>query len=317
MSLPLLTRKYLLLAKIEGAYGVDAVPTGAANSILVKNLKITPTFTVVKRDDVALPDLDKLPHLIGQESIQITFDVELRGSGDSDGDVPPDLGVLLRGCFMGETILAGPGGSCGYNPISDIQAQESLTFYVWKDLQLHKAVGCVGTWKLAGEVGKAALFSFDFKGKLSAIIDQAIGTPTYQNLTPPLMLGVTFAYGGWSPPLNKITFDYKGKVIQRDDAQEDVGVMGFLVTDRSPEGQLTVEAAALADRDIWAHIRTVNEAALNLVVGSTPGNRCTIAAPKCAKTKVDWADKDGKAEYQIDFGLYRTAGDDSISILFD
>lgn len=317
MGLPLLTKKYLLLAKVEGAYGVDAVPTAAANAILVQNLKIIPTFTVVKRDNVALPDLDKLPHLIGQESIQVTFDVELRGSGNSNGDVPPDFGVLLRGCFMGETILAGPGGSVSYNPLSDIQSQESLTIYAWQDLQCFQAVGCVGTQKKVAEVGKSALWSFDFKGKISAMIDLALPTPTYQHFKPPLVLGISFAYGGWSPPLTKLTLDFKNTVTERDDAHEAVGVMGFLVTDRAPEGQLTVEAGPLADRNIWQNIRQVNEAALAVTIGTDPGNRCTIVAPKCAKTKAGFVDNKGIAQYQIDFGLYRTAGNDSISLMFN
>jgi hypothetical protein len=39
--MPLLTRKRLIVAKIESTYGTDPTPTGA-NAILVRNLEITP-----------------------------------------------------------------------------------------------------------------------------------------------------------------------------------------------------------------------------------------------------------------------------------
>ncbi len=314
MARPLLTQKYLLLAKIEAAYGVDPVPTAADNAILVENLKCNPKPDVVKRDKVALPDLSLLPHLIGKVSAEVSFDVELRGSGDGNGDVPPDLGVLLRACSMGEAILAGPGGSVTYAPVSD--NQESITIYAFHDGQLQKFTGCMGDWKLAGQVGQPAKFSFTFSGKWAGAVDQAMDAPTYQNLHPPLCLGGIFAYGGWSPPISKFDLALKNKVQERTDFQEDVGIKGFLITERAPEGGLDPEAALLADRDVWANLIAANEAALSLAMGSTPGNQVAISCPKCVKTKAEWADRNGIATYALNFGLYRTAGDDEIAIAF-
>jgi hypothetical protein len=314
MPLPLLSRKYQLLAKIEGAYGVDSAPTAAANAVLAENLKFKPSLQVIDRKNVVLPDLSKLPHLVGKISGDLSFDVELRGSGDADGDVPPDYGCLLRACSMSEAITGGPGGNVTYAPESD--TQESVTIYCFLDGQLQKFVGCMGTWKLAGKVGEPAKFSFTFKGKWNASIDQVISAPTYQNLTPPLCLGATFAYGGWSPPISKFDLDLKNDVKEREDIQEDTGIKGFFVVDRAPEGSIDPEASLLAVRDVWANLIAVNEAALSIALGSTPGNECAISAPKCAKTGVDWADRGGLATYDIKFGLYRTSGNDEISLVF-
>jgi hypothetical protein len=92
--------------------------------------------------------------------------------------------------------------------------------------------------------------------------------------------------------------------------------MGFFVADREPEGSFDPEANTLATRNIWSNLQTVNEAALSIVIGSVAGNRCTIAAPKCAKKNVEWGDRDGIATYDISFGIYRNAGNDEISIAF-
>ncbi len=315
MSEPLYTKKFVLLAKIEAAYGVDSNPTAAANAILVENLKITLKPDIVKRDKVALPDLSLLPHLIGKLSVEISCDAELRGSGVAAGDVPPDYGVLLRACSMGQTIVAGPGGSVTYAPVSE--GRESITIYGFRDGQLQKFTGCMGTWKLAGQVGQPAKFSFTFSGKWAGAVDQAMGDPAYQNLHPPLCLGGTFSYGGWSPPISKFSLDLKNEVKPRQDIQDDVGIKGFLITGRAPEGSLDPEAALLADRDVWANLINANEAALALAFGANPGNQAALSCPKCVKTKADWGDRDGIAIYDLNFGLYRTLGNDEIAIVYN
>lgn len=316
MALPFLTRKYLLLAKVEGAYGVDSVPTAGDNAVLVSNLKIKPDQEVIDRKDVALPSLSKIPHLIGKRWVQIDFDMELRGSGGS-GATPPDFGVLLRGCSMLESIQADPDGYVTYGPVSE--DQESVTIYAWRDAHLYKCVGCVGSWKWAGENGKPAKFSFTFKGKIDAIIDQALASPTYQNLTPPLMLAATASYGGWSPPIKKLELDLKNKITERPDVHEDTGIIGFFVSDREPEGKLDPEAAALTTRNVWANFWAVNEAALEVVIGSGAGNKCTITAPRCAKKNLDLADRDGIATYDMGIGLYQSSdnGDDELLLKFE
>jgi hypothetical protein len=316
MAQPFLTRKYLLLAKVEGTYGVDAVPVAATNAILVSNLKIKPDQEVIERKDVALPSLSKIPHLIGRRWVEITFDVELRGSSGS-GATPPDFGALFRGCAMLETIEADPGGYVTYGPVSE--NLESVTIYAWRDAHLHKCVGCVGSWKWAGEVGKPAKFSFTFKGKLASITDQALAVPTYQNLKPPLMLGATASYGGWVAPLKKLELDLKNKITERPDVHEDTGIIGFFVSDREPEGKLDPEANTLATRDVWTNLWAVNEAALELVIGSGAGNQCTITAPRCAKKKVEEGNRDGIATYDLDIGLYQSSdnGDDELLLKFE
>lgn len=315
MTLPMLSRKYLIMAKIEADYGSDPTPIPGTNAILVENLKFKPVPDVVERDNVALPDLSKLPHLVGKVWGEISFDVELRGSSDTDGDTPPDYGCLLRACSMEESISGGPGGSVGYTPISD--SQESVTIYCNIDGQQQIFVGCMGDWKLMGEVGKPAKFSFTFKGKYSGSSDTALGSPVYQNYTPPLVLGASFSYGGWSPPVAKFAVNLNNTIAERNDIEETYGITGFFVSDRKPDGSIDPESQTLATRDIWGNLFSSNEAALSVAIGSTNGNKCTITADKCVKKTVDWGERNAISIYDIAFGMYRTSGNDEISLLFE
>ena len=131
------------------------------------------------------------------------------------------------------------------------------------------------------------------------------------------MLGATFSYDGWAQPLAKFAIDLKNAVVERQDVHEESGIMGFFVSNRDPEGSFDPEAVTLATRDVWQNLAEVNEGALSIVIGSVLGNKCTISAPKCAKKEVAWGDRDGIATYDITFGLYRTAGNDEISIEFE
>lgn len=314
MSNPLYTRLTALLAKIEGEYGVDAVPTVGDNPVLVRNLKFKPVPEVLERSDVALPDLSRLPHLIGKVHGELSFDVELRGSGDDDGGVSPDYGVFLRMCAMGETPIAGPGGSVSYNPISE--DHESGTIYAYLSGQMHKFLGCMGDWKLVTASAKVGLFSFTMKAKWGGATDVPIVTPTYQNLHPPICKGIAWSYGVWSAPIAKIEIDLKNKLVERPDMTEEQGIYGFLITGRDPEAKFDPEMKLLAERDIWANLVDVNEAALSIALGSNPGNQVAIVAPKCAKKTVEIGDRDGIATYDITTGLYRVSGNDELTLTF-
>lgn len=308
MVAPLLVRKYVILTKVEASYGVDASP-GAGNVVLVENVKITPMFDKISRANVALPDLDKLPSLIGKFAWKISFDCELRGSGVS-AVTPPDYGALLRACAMDESIGV---DSVVYAPISD--SQESVTIYCYLDGIRHQMVGCVGTWSFAGEVGKPGKFSFEFSGKMDDMPDDsAAPSVTFQNTDPPLCLGATFDYGGWESPLSKFTMNINNTIAPREDVRETYGYVGFFVSDRNPEGGYDPEVQPIASKDLWGDLVDRNSAALSVELGSGAGGRVAIAAPKCYLSNLGYADRNGILTYEKSFEMSRNSGNDSFTI---
>jgi hypothetical protein len=98
-----LTRKRLILAKIETTYATDSSPAGT-DAILVRNLDITPIEANVVSRDLIRPYLGNYDQLLAQTRVTVTFQVEMAGSGT--GGTAPKFNSLLRACGMAETLLA-------------------------------------------------------------------------------------------------------------------------------------------------------------------------------------------------------------------
>ncbi len=100
----LLNKRRVVLAKIEGTYGTDPTPTGAANAMLVSNLDITPLDAKIVERNVIRSFLGNADQLMSSVNVGITFDIELAGSGTAG--VAPAYGPILRACGFAETLTA-------------------------------------------------------------------------------------------------------------------------------------------------------------------------------------------------------------------
>jgi len=112
--MPLLSRKRLILAKTETTYGTDPTPTGATNAILVRNLEITPLQADTVTRDLIRPYLGNSDQLLAQTRVEVTFEVELAGSGAAG--TAPAYGAVLKACGLSETVVATT--SVTYAPVS-------------------------------------------------------------------------------------------------------------------------------------------------------------------------------------------------------
>ena len=79
--MPRYARNALILAKVETTAGVDAVPTGAANALLVANLTINPLKANNVSRDLIRPFFGGSEQLVGTATVEVSFDVELAASG--------------------------------------------------------------------------------------------------------------------------------------------------------------------------------------------------------------------------------------------
>ena len=140
--MPLYTRKRLILAEIESTYGTDPSPTGA-EAILVRNLEITPLQSETVSRNLVRPYLGQSEQLLAQTRVEITFEVELAGSGTAG--TAPAYGPVLRSCGLSETIVATT--SVTYAPESS--GFESTTIYFFNDGIRHKLTGCRGTLSMS------------------------------------------------------------------------------------------------------------------------------------------------------------------------
>src|SRR5690348_10332001 len=138
MANRLLTRRRLLLAKVETTYGTDSVPTGLANAILIKNLNVTPMDATLVSRDLIRPFLGANQQLVADAHVKLDFEVEIAGAGAAG--TAPGYGPLLRACGMSETILAAT--SVTYAPVSSLM--DSVTLYFQQDGAQHSITGARG-----------------------------------------------------------------------------------------------------------------------------------------------------------------------------
>ena len=164
--MPKLTRKRLLLAKIEATYGTDPTPTGAANAILVRNLEITPLQSDIVQRELIRPYLGNYEQLLAQTRVQVTFEVELAGSGAAG--TAPAYDPVLQSCGLGVTISAGV--SVTYVPESS--NFDSVTLYFFQDGIRHVVTGARGSFTLNGSVGAIPTIAFEMTGIYNAPTDK-------------------------------------------------------------------------------------------------------------------------------------------------
>jgi hypothetical protein len=98
----LLTRKSVVLAKIESVYSTDPTPTGALNSMLVGNLTCTPLDAELIERPIIRSFLGNPDKLLANSATKIEFDVELAGAGTPG--VAPAWAALLKACAFAETL---------------------------------------------------------------------------------------------------------------------------------------------------------------------------------------------------------------------
>lgn len=93
--MPRYTRKRLILAKTEGAYGTDALPVPADDSILVSEIRAAFEPNNVDRALIR-PYFGNSEQLVGTRSRTLGYNVELVGAGPAGGE--PAWAKLLRAC---------------------------------------------------------------------------------------------------------------------------------------------------------------------------------------------------------------------------
>ena len=309
--MPLLSRKRLILAKIEATYGTDPTPTGA-EAILVRNLEITPLEAETVSRDLIRPYLGSSDQLLAQTRVTINFEFELAGSGTAG--TAPAYGPLMKSCGLAETTVAST--SVTYAPVS--ASFSSSTIYFNNDGILHKITGARGTFALNGEVGQIPTIAFTFTGIYNAPTDTAAATPTYSNQATPGVFkqGTTtnfqlFSYAG---ALQSISFDLANEIIY----QELVGgSKQVLMTNRSPNGTVVLEAPTITAKDYFAAAISTATGNLTFQHGQTAGNIVTLTASQADLGGPTYMDQDGIQMLSIPYVAVPTsAGNNELSLAY-
>jgi hypothetical protein len=310
--MPLLSRKRLILAKTESTYGTDPTPTGAANAILVRNLEITPLQADTVTRDLIRPYLGNSDQLLAQTRVEVTFEVELAGSGTAG--TAPAYGPVLKACGLSETVAAST--SVTYAPVS--ASFSSVTIYFHNDGIRHKVTGCRGTFELNAEVGQIPVISFTMTGIYNAPTDEALPSPTYANQSAPLIFknGNTsnFSIFSYSGCLQSLSFQMANEVVYR----ELVGcTKESLIVNRAPAGDVVIEAPSIATKDFFAIATGSSTGSISFQHGGTAGNIVTFTTAQSDIANPSYSDQDGIQMLNLPYVAVPTsAGNDELSLVY-
>ena len=310
--MPLLTRKKLLLAKIEAAYGSDIVPDGT-NAILVRNLEVVPLQSDIVQRELIRPYLGNYEQLLANTRVQVTFEVELAGSGTAG--TPPAYGPILRSCALSEILGA---STVTYQPESELSGFESTTLYFFIDGIRHIITGARGTFTLNGTVGAIPTIQFTMTGIFNTPTDEALAVPTYANQATPLIFKngntTSFSAFSYSGALQSIDFNIANEIIYRELIG---GTKEVIITDRKPGGTLQIEAVLLATKNYFTVSTGSTTGSITFQHGTATGNIATLTMAQSDLADVSYADMNGITMLNLPYVATPTAaGNDELSLVF-
>ena len=304
------TSQRLLLAEIESSYASDPTPDGT-NAILVRSLEITPIQSDVVERELIRGFMGNFEALLANQRVELTFEVELAGSGAAG--TAPAWSPIMKACGCSETIVAST--SVTYAPVSS--SFSSCTFYYFTDGLRHKVTGARGSFSISAEVGAIPTISFTFQGIYNAPDDSANPTPTYANQAKPVLFknGNTtsqqlFSYAG---AVQSFNFDLAGSLVYRELVG---GTKEVLFTDRKPSGSIVLEAELVATHDFFGDITGTSTGNNTFQHGTSAGNIVTFSAPQTDLTSASYSDSDGIQMLNLDYNATPTdAGNNEFSVV--
>lgn len=305
----MLYRRKVLLSKIEGTYGVDAVPVAATDALLVRNCLIRPVNTeLVDRELVKayLGHDEQIPVMAG---MGIDFEVEMVGSG-ADG-VAPKWGKELLACGFAETIQGLVDVS--YSPVSS--AFSSLTRYYHQADLLHKALGCRNSLRLRMTPRQIPVFAFSSMGLYGGITDVALPSPTLTGWQKPIAVNnantSAFTLHGFAGKLYDFDIDLAALLVHRNL----VGGEDVSITDRAPVGNIEIEVPTIAQKDFFAAAKDGTLGAMTITHGTVAEYKVKIDLPAVQLLNPEYTDRDGVLAMKFGLRLVPTAaGNDEIKI---
>lgn len=302
-------RRYVVLAKIETTQFTDATPDAATDAMLVKNVNITPLR--VETED---RNLDRA-YFGNSEKIAVLtegvleFDVEMAGSGAAG--TAPGWGVLLRACAFAETITAST--SAAYNPISD--SFESATIYCYRDGVLYKFLGAQGNVAINMAAKTIPHFHFRFVGQYSAVTDASLpASPDYSIFQQPkgsipANTG-TLTWNSYAAKVSAFSTDMQNQVSHAVWMNQET----LAVTDRKPQGSITVEAVLVATHNYFSELLNGTLGAYTITHGTTAGNKVKVDQPKMQLADMRETTFENTLAYQFTTTANPNAGNDEVVI---
>jgi hypothetical protein len=266
-------RSKILALKIETVYGTDAVPTGALNAFLAKDITITPMDGEDVNRDLDLPFIGAEGTIPAGLFSKIAFKVEMEPSGTAG--TAPAWGPALRACGVAQTISAGV--SVAYNPVAT--GFESATIYFLMGGTLHKIMGARGNVKYTIGAQGIPYLEFEFTGLFLQPTETAFGPAVLTSFQKPRVASKantpTFTLNAVPLVLRSFSLDLGNQVEPR----LLIGAEEILIVQRQDTVEMTVDAVPVSTLNPYLLANNTTNIPVSLIHGVGAGRVATLAVP--------------------------------------
>lgn len=318
-----LVRNTVALLKPEATYGLDPVPTGAADALLISNLSINPFNVTTVDRDLIRSYLGASESLIGARYVEMGFDVELTGSGTVA--VAPAWGKSLLACAMAEIITATV--RVDYTPVS--AAFGSCTIYWYDDGLLHKATGVRGAPSFKLGINQRPVISYKFLGLYSTPTAASNPSTTLTAWKAPQLIceanTLDLTFGGThatsTAPLIAAGTPYPSQGIEVDlgvkvDFNALLGGETIDITSRSATAKVTLDLTAAQEAAFMGQAEAGTLQTVGLSHGTVANQKVLLWLPSVQITNVQKAEANGKRLVALDLKCLPTAaGNDEVRLV--
>ena len=270
--MPLLRRRAVFAAKVEGTIGTAESLTGAEGAFNARDFTIQPNVPITRREGQG--GFNYLPGIAEgmQGTCTVTMDMAYDGT-----TVPTWASVLLPACGWVQTTGV-------FSPLSEGPGTnvKTITIGHYKDGKRALLSGAMGTFKIMAPTGKMASIEFTFTGKYSTNeTDTALIAPTYPTTLPLRVAAGALTWNSVALCTSNVEVDAGNSVIMREcmNATDRSGFISAIVTNRQPVITADPESELVATQDRDALWLTHSPQAFSMQIGVT-GTSITIAAPK-------------------------------------
>lgn len=204
--------------------------------------------------------------------------------------------------------------NAAYKPVS--AAFESVTLYFNVDGVLHRMTGARGTVSLQYTVKQIPVYKFNFTGVYQTVTDTVAPTPVYTAFLTPLAVTnintTPFTLHSFAAVMSELSIEMSNNIVHRTLVG---GSESVLLTDRQPQGSITIEADTVAAKDWWTIARSATLGGLGITHGTAAGNRVRVSSAGVQLTKPNYQDLDGITMVQMGANFTpSSAGNDEIFI---
>lgn len=301
---PLLTRRKVLAAKIETTPGVAESLLAANAGFNVFDATANPNISFIERQGQY--SFSPLKGQLGAYGGQVSFAVELAGSGSVGSPAPAWAETFLPACGLGQDGEAFRVSSLP--PGADGSPTHTLTIGLYEDGRRKVLRGCMGNAVFNFKSGEICRVEFTFTGIWDPVTDVAMLQPTYPTVSPLRFVSADLDLDtDWSPKISELSFDLGNEVILREDAEDPSGYASALIVARRVTGAMDPEAALVATRDTFGDWLSLEEIDWSLILGggSANGNVVEFGGSRMQFTNVQGENRNGIATDKISFQLNR------------